>query len=693
MEITFIPDEEVKRCSLFSVNERFDLYDERFGSIKATSKCSTCGKTERTGCFGHYGSLYLGTDIFHPIYYQELSEAINSLCQSCYKETHQPKRNTKSGVKCPHCGKTTYTDYHIPPSQSYLMKRRHSYQSLTPSQCRRILTAIHHPARRYLISYIIIPPTGIRPPEEVEWPSEVAKIYVRLVETVKGSSKVKGPKYTKKINDLYNAIVGLHRKDGVIKSFSGKEGIFRTLMLGKRLNRSARLVITGDPYLDLDEVLVPREVVQGIRIRERVWRGNLDLMKRWAREGRLWWDSEPVQAEEDHVVMGKVFDRELMDGDLILFNRQPSLSKYSLLAFRLRCRPPSSLPRDVLSFNPCVTPSFNADFDGDEMNIYAGYGLEARAELREICYVTKNIYDPLTRKVLIHPIQDVITGAYIATRWVEPISLSVYHQAQMRVMGQGRQTAQKVVTTLDLLSLSLPGHVQYQGEGVLIQNGTFMETTQPLTKRVLCHHLLLHLGENYGEEVLSRFIRDLQLVVLTWLDHQGFTLKLAHCVWRPEDEEAYHHLSRDVEKSTEKEREDLQRWVLQTSLTHYHHPGSTNPLSQMVRSGSKGTDIGAAQMAISVGQQYLGGNKKPTLHPESPSPLDHGFIRHGYVHGLSPQEYFSQASASLSGIVNIGTSVADIGYANRRVSKLTSDLTNNYNGVLSTPHQVVQFET
>jgi DNA-directed RNA polymerase beta' subunit len=629
MDISFIPDEAVKRCCTFSVNERFDLYDERFGSIKSTSKCTVCKKTEATGCYGHYGSLYLGLELFHPMFLSELSNAVNSMCQHCSQPHDTTAGHTKTGIRCKRCNLVTYVDYNIFPTQSYLMKRRYGSSVLTPTQCRKILQ--DDPRGKYIISYIIVPPTGIRPPEDVEWPSDISRTYSRMVDSIKYPSR--GLRHLKRINDLYNSIVGYLKKDGMIKALSSKSGIFRTLMLGKRLNRSARLVIVGDPYLDVDQISVPKKVAQTIRVEERVWNGNVDLMKTYAREGKLWWTSEPEQAYEDHVVMGRSYDRELVDGDLIMFNRQPSLSKFSLLAFRVRI----VSDENVFAFNPAVTASFNADFDGDEMNIYAGYGLEARAELLELCHINKNIYDLDTRKVYVSPIQDVITGVYMMTRNGET-------------------------------DIGIPPEINYSSGPVVITNGKLVQGV--IDKSILCRDLILHVGINYGTDLLVKFIRDVQLRVIEWLNTQGFTIRLKDCMWDKGDRDEYRR---------RKDDRNVQNWVLATSMNKYHTSSSNNPLSVMLRSGSKGKDIGAAQMAISVGQQHID-NKRS------------GYITNGYIDGLNPQEYFCQASASLSGIIDIGTNVASIGYANRRVSKLTTDVVLGYNGVIGTRNQVVQFE-
>ncbi|KAG0020409.1 hypothetical protein BGZ82_011604 [Podila clonocystis] len=550
-------DEDVQRCASFSINERFDLYDERFGSIKSTSKCTTC------------------------------VAAINRTCQHC-GTVHEPTGGAKNGIGCGACGKTTYTDYGITPTQSHVMKRKNGIQTLTPSKCRQILGQ-----SKYIISHILVPPTGIRPPENVEWPSDISRAYTRIVEAV----KVPGSNSHKSINQLYNSIVGYIRKDGVIKALSSKSGIFRTLML----------------------------VANGLRISEMVWNGNVDRMKEHASSGELWWQSEDTPALSDHVILGKSYDRALRNGDVVMFCRQPTLTKYSLLAFRVRTG--RNIQQDVFAMNPAVTPSFNADYDGDEMNIYAGYGLEARAELMEFCHVTRNIYDPITDKVHVHPIQDVVSAVYMMTRWVKDISTELYQESCMIV---GKYNKVPNPTTLDLLSLVFPNGLTFKSGEVCIKDGTIGK------------------GKTYGHQALAIFIRDVQKVSLLWLDTHGITLGINQCKWDEVD---------IMEYSSNPSMD----WALSKSMAKYHTDDSTNPLSIMLRSGAKGS-------------------------------CSRGFVRSGYLQGMDPKEYFYQASAAMSGIVDIGTSVSDVGYANRRVSKLTADVVLGYNGTKATKSQIVQFD-
>lgn len=159
-----------------------------------------------------------------------------------------------------------------------------------------------------------------------------------------------------------------------------KEGRLRGNLNGKRVDQSARSVITPDPYISIDELGVPIKIAMNQTFPEIVSEQNIEEMRRLVRNGPDEYpgakyirksgnsaartitlkhaDREKIAAE---IKVGDKIDRHLRDGDYILFNRQPSLHKMSMMAHRVRVMPYQSFRLNVLSASP-----YNADFDGDE---------------------------------------------------------------------------------------------------------------------------------------------------------------------------------------------------------------------------------------------------------------------------------------------------------------------------------------
>jgi DNA-directed RNA polymerase II subunit RPB1 len=159
----------------------------------------------------------------------------------------------------------------------------------------------------------------------------------------------------------------------------GKEGRIRGNLMGKRVDFSARTVITADPNLSVDQVGVPRSIAKTLTVPERVAPYNVHELSALVRNGPEVWPGARyvVHADGRRVDLrfvkhlndlalhtGFVVERHLRDDDLIVFNRQPSLHKMSIMAHRVKV-----LDHSTFRLNLSVTSPYNADFDGDEMNL------------------------------------------------------------------------------------------------------------------------------------------------------------------------------------------------------------------------------------------------------------------------------------------------------------------------------------
>jgi DNA-directed RNA polymerase III subunit RPC1 len=112
----------------------------------------------------------------------------------------------------------------------------------------------------------------------------------------------------------------------------------------------------------------------------------------------------------DELKIGDIVERHLENGDVVLFNRQPSLHRVSIMAHKARV-----MPSRTFRFNECVCTPYNADFDGDEMNIHFPQSEEARAEARILMDVKQNLLVPKSGDPLIAATQDFLTSCYLIT--------------------------------------------------------------------------------------------------------------------------------------------------------------------------------------------------------------------------------------------------------------------------------------
>ncbi|HIH24548.1 TPA: DNA-directed RNA polymerase subunit A', partial [Candidatus Woesearchaeota archaeon] len=219
-----------------------------------------------------------------------------------------------------------------------------------------------------------------------------------------------------------------HRSGQPLKTITSriksKEGRIRHNLAGKRTNFSARTVISPDPALEINEVGVPRVMAMKLTVPERMTSWNAEYLKSFIKKGpgvypganyivrpdgkRKRITDETKEQLLEELQPGFVVERHLLDGDIALFNRQPSLHRMSMMCHRVRV-----LPGLTLRLNPAVCEPYNADFDGDEMNLHIPQTEEARAEAEILMQVQTQIVSPRYGLSIIGCNQDAISGNYI----------------------------------------------------------------------------------------------------------------------------------------------------------------------------------------------------------------------------------------------------------------------------------------
>jgi len=206
----------------------------------------------------------------------------------------------------------------------------------------------------------------------------------------------------------------------------GKYGRVRGNLMGKRVDFSSRSVITADPTISIEEVGVPRSIALTLTIPERVNRYNVTRLKQLVANGpdthpgaryiirsdgtrfdlRFTQSSNDLSLEE-----GWVVERHLQDGDYVLFNRQPTLHKMSIMCHRARVLDFSTFRLNLT----CTTP-YNADFDGDEMNMHALQTLPAIVEAKELMASFRNLVSAQSNRPVMGIVQDTLLGARKITK-------------------------------------------------------------------------------------------------------------------------------------------------------------------------------------------------------------------------------------------------------------------------------------
>ena len=223
-------------------------------------------------------------------------------------------------------------------------------------------------------------------------------------------------------NELPGVAQAVHRSGRPLKAIrqrlKGKEGRIRSNLMGKRVDYSGRSVITPDPNIELDELGVPIAIAKNLTYPEIVNDYNKRKLEKLLENG---YDVYPgVKMIEQNGIKktitrnnindielnnGDIVHRHLLDGDFVLFNRQPSLHKMSMMGHRVKV-----MKGHTFRLNVSVTPPYNADFDGDEMNMHAPQSIATVCELMNIASVIYQIVSPRENKPIITIVQDTLLG-------------------------------------------------------------------------------------------------------------------------------------------------------------------------------------------------------------------------------------------------------------------------------------------
>lgn len=198
-------------------------------------------------------------------------------------------------------------------------------------------------------------------------------------------------------------------EEGIKQKLEKKEGLFRKNMMGKRVNYAARSVISPDPNIETNEIGVPPVFARKLTFPEPVTSHNFKDMQQAVINGTdKWPGASAIENEngqtinlrnkslEDRIALAnqllaptntsstglknKKVHRHLANGDVVLMNRQPTLHKPSIMGHRVRVLPGEKTIR--MHYANCNT--YNADFDGDEMNMHFPQNEVARAEALQL---------------------------------------------------------------------------------------------------------------------------------------------------------------------------------------------------------------------------------------------------------------------------------------------------------------------
>jgi DNA-directed RNA polymerase subunit A' len=833
LQFAFLSPDEIRRMSSVKIitADTYDddgypiemgLMDLHLGVIEPNLRCRTCGGRVNE-CPGHFGIIELAMPVIHVGYAKEIKRLLQSTCRACGRVLPDapsaraeiasdsdeapptPRvREPKEERSCPHCHEVQQRIVLDKPTTF-----RENSHKITPKEVRARLERIPDDDVRALalnprfgrpewmvLTVLPVPPVQVRPSITLESGERSEDdLTHKLVDVLRINQRLRenrdmgAPQLV--VEDLWellqyhvttyfdNQTSGIpparHRSGRPLKTLAqrlkGKDGRFRSNLSGKRVNFSARTVISPDPLLSINEVGIPTEVARGLTVPLEVTVHNQEVAKELVRRGPspppdetaryrcgvnylVREDGQRIKVMEKNadacaelVTPGSIVERQLLDGDIVLFNRQPSLHRMSMMAHFVRI-----LPHKTFRFNLCDCPPYNADFDGDEMNLHVLQSQEARAEAKVLMKVEEHILSPRYGGPIIGMLHDHITAAFLLTyqnpTFTQPevtYLLSKLNYPIPPPAGKDKD-GEPFWTGKQLFSLTLPKDLTIEFRSniwarcdcpplsckhdaqVVIENGVLKAGA--IDKKAIAYEkgaVLDAIARNDGMPRARQFLDEMSRLAITAISLKGLSTGIddedvpegARKEILTALEEARKRVNELVTQYREGELEQMPGRSLEETLEVMvrrelgqardtagdiagRYLGLENPAVILAKSGARGSMLNLTQMAGAVGQQSVRGERllRGYVHRTLPhfergdlGADARGFVSSSYKRGLSPTEYFFHSMGGRESLVDTAVRTSRSGYMQRRLINALEDLKVAEDGtVRNTAGTVVEFK-
>ncbi len=469
----------------------------------------------------------------------------------------------------------------------------------------------------------------------------------------------------------------------------GKEGRFRKNLLGKRVDYSGRSVIVVGPGLRLDQCGLPKEMALELfkpfvmkRLVQKGYTGNIKTARRMVdrMKPEVWDALEEVIRE--HPVM---------------LNRAPTLHRLGIQAFE-----PKLVDGKAIQIHPLVCPSFNADFDGDQMAVHVPLFPAAQAEARVLMMSTNNLFSPRDGSPAMSPAYDMVLGCFYLT-------MLARHETNPNLLGEEeiRHLTHVFASPEEAIRAHDMGRVGFQTvvgvrhpksklkrEGA--ERGWMATTVGRLIFNEILPHELDYVNENIDKKMISQLIircheemgNEVTVVLLDAIKDIGFkyatksgiSMALGDINITSKREEILDATEAQVRRvngtyqddplamtAQERERGVLNAWIkastdIQTDVVN--SLDKYNPLYLMSQSGAQGK---IKQMMQIVGMRGLMQDPSGRLIEDLP-------VKSNFRMGLNLHEYFVSTHGARKGLADTALRTADAGYLTRRLVDVSQDV-------------------
>ncbi|MFH1229361.1 MAG: DNA-directed RNA polymerase subunit A' [Candidatus Aenigmatarchaeota archaeon] len=773
---------EITKAELYD-NDGFPLeggvMDPRLGVIDPGLKCRTCGKSMGSD-FGHFGYIELIKPVVHVMYAKLIYKILKLTCRKCGKVLSSSVTTTIK--KCPHCGEEQKPikfekPYTFMEGEAIIspVEIRERFEKIPDEELKDLGLYGGRP-EWLIITLMPVPPVTMRPSITLETGErseddlthklvDIIRINQRLRENI----EIGAPDFI--IGDLWellqyhfatfldNSLSGIpaarHRSGRPLKTLAdrlkSKEGRFRQNLTGKRVNFSARTVISPDPCLSINEVGIPKVIAMELTVPVTVTEQNTEYIKELITRAPNWPSINYIirpdgkrkkvsdETKEEiikELVPGYIVERHLQNGDVVLFNRQPSLHRMSIMAHKVRVT-----PWRTFTLNLCSCTPYNADFDGDEMNLHVLQTEESQAEAKLLMEVQNHIRSPRFGGPIVGGTEDHMSGVYVLTRGRTVLSREDAFKLLSECGIFVNLPDKKTFTGKEIFSYLLPTdlHIEFkskvcgcekcvkgtcENDGyVVIKNGK-LERGIIDSKAIKSEDgkLIDIIEKEYGTDAAHKFIDRFSMMAIKTLDKFGFTIGLDDVDLKPESLEAVRkaieNAHKDIKNLIELYQEgkiEVLPGVSESDSLEVHilnaiakateemekvvkNSYEENFITIMARSGARGSMTHVTQMAAALGQSRVHGERiwrgyrnRTLSHFKvgDLSPAAHGYSKNSFRAGLNPFEFFFDAISGRESLMDKSLRTRHSGYLERRLMNALQDLKIDYNFIIKDNRNII----
>lgn len=534
------------------------------------------------------------------------------------------------------------------------------------------------------------------------------------------------------------------KKNSISGAWKSKTGRIRRNILGKRSNNTARGFITCDPDMEIDEIGIPLLVAKTNEAYEVVTPQNIDRLKTYLNNGKKIYPGvlkiikytetgsyEVEIGENTQIKEGDTVVRNLITGDVVNFNRQPSLEPSSVSSMRIKVVPDSQNFSNTKSFRMNVISCnlFGADFDGDAMTIICPRSTQSSHEISVLSNPGENFVTYKNAKPKLGQVLDSVIGIAELTR--SKTNYSKFHAMQVfsktktyPIFDKEKYSGRELVS---FLLTNNRYHINYKGKpqfydtttainckydpndiNVLIDNGVLK--TGVLDNASIGADTrggLFHLIHNkLGSKAAMESVFKIQQIAINHIYHYGLTVNIDDLMLRKEKLAEIFRIESSLIEESKRITKNLHDGNIIAPLgktvgEHFENlqintldlNGHTslfnkiimsginfdnNGLYQMIRYGSKGKFAHLRNISSSVGQILINGERIAenfdgrTLafyKKHDDRPQARGFIPNNYFVGISPAQFYIHSEESRYQLINTALSTSVTGDQNRRAIK------------------------